>query len=49
MIFFQDEKEKLWLADKVENSVWFSLTQERRKHFAKLLLKAQVSHFVVYF
>lgn len=41
-IFFQNEQEKLWIANKVEESTSVSLSREEKKHFAALLMKAKV-------
>ena len=41
-IFFQNEQEKLWIANKVEESMRVSLSREEKKHFARLLMKAKV-------
>ncbi|XP_031548562.1 probable 2-oxoglutarate dehydrogenase E1 component DHKTD1, mitochondrial [Actinia tenebrosa] len=38
----QNEKEKLWFADLVEQSIHWGLDSVRQKHLAKLLLRSQV-------
>ena len=47
-IFFQNEQEKLWIANKVEESRRVLLSREEKKHFARLLMKAKVNGLVFF-
>jgi hypothetical protein len=43
-LLLQSEKEKLWIAQKVEESTDFLLSAEEKKHCASLLMKAKVDN-----